>query len=295
MPDQDLILVTGAGGFIGGHLVAELRRQGLAGARRRHQAGRDMVSAVSGRRQPGAGPPALDACRQAVAGAASVYNLAADMGGMGFIESHKARMHADGAHQHAHADGRARRPACRALLLCVVRVRVRRGQADARRRRAAARSPTPIRPCPRTGTAGKSCSANACAGTSARTSVWKPASRAITTSTVRTARTTAGARRRRRRSAARSSRQSSLAPGEIEIWGDGEQTRSFMYIDDCLHGTATLMASDVRRAAQYRQRRTGHDQPARRHRRGDRRCQVEAPVQARRSERRARAQQRQHA
>jgi nucleoside-diphosphate-sugar epimerase len=32
---------------------------------------------------------------------------------------------------------------------------------------------------------------------------------------------------------------------EIEVWGDGEQTRSFMYIDDCLHGVALLMASDV--------------------------------------------------
>jgi nucleoside-diphosphate-sugar epimerase len=33
---------------------------------------------------------------------------------------------------------------------------------------------------------------------------------------------------------------------EIEVWGDGEQTRSFMYIDDCLHGTRALMASEVR-------------------------------------------------
>jgi nucleoside-diphosphate-sugar epimerase len=33
---------------------------------------------------------------------------------------------------------------------------------------------------------------------------------------------------------------------EIEVWGDGEQTRSFMYIDDCLYGTRTLLASDVR-------------------------------------------------
>ena len=30
---------------------------------------------------------------------------------------------------------------------------------------------------------------------------------------------------------------------EIEIWGDGEQTRSFMYIDDCLHGTRAIMGS----------------------------------------------------
>jgi nucleoside-diphosphate-sugar epimerase len=32
----------------------------------------------------------------------------------------------------------------------------------------------------------------------------------------------------------------------IDIWGDGEQTRSFMYIDDCLYGTHALMVSDVR-------------------------------------------------
>jgi GDP-D-mannose 3', 5'-epimerase len=32
---------------------------------------------------------------------------------------------------------------------------------------------------------------------------------------------------------------------EIEIWGDGEQTRSFMYIDDCIEGTMRLMNSDI--------------------------------------------------
>lgn len=32
--------------------------------------------------------------------------------------------------------------------------------------------------------------------------------------------------------------------GEIEVWGDGEQTRSFCYIDDCLEGTYKLMESD---------------------------------------------------
>jgi nucleoside-diphosphate-sugar epimerase len=32
---------------------------------------------------------------------------------------------------------------------------------------------------------------------------------------------------------------------EINIWGDGKQTRSFMYIDDCVEGTQRLMASDV--------------------------------------------------
>lgn len=33
-------------------------------------------------------------------------------------------------------------------------------------------------------------------------------------------------------------------PGEIEIWGDGNQTRSYCYIDDCLEGVLLLMVSD---------------------------------------------------
>jgi nucleoside-diphosphate-sugar epimerase len=32
---------------------------------------------------------------------------------------------------------------------------------------------------------------------------------------------------------------------EIEIWGDGTRTRSFMYIDDCLKGTQAIMTSDI--------------------------------------------------
>src|SRR5437667_1393458 len=32
---------------------------------------------------------------------------------------------------------------------------------------------------------------------------------------------------------------------EIEIWGDGHQTRSFMYIDDCLKGTQAILKSDI--------------------------------------------------
>jgi nucleoside-diphosphate-sugar epimerase len=33
-------------------------------------------------------------------------------------------------------------------------------------------------------------------------------------------------------------------PGEITIWGDGKQTRSYCYIDDCVRGTVALMESD---------------------------------------------------
>ena len=34
--------------------------------------------------------------------------------------------------------------------------------------------------------------------------------------------------------------------GEIDIWGDGRQSRSFLYIDDCLEGTYKLMESDYK-------------------------------------------------
>ncbi len=34
--------------------------------------------------------------------------------------------------------------------------------------------------------------------------------------------------------------------GEIQVWGDGKQTRSFMYVDDCVEGLLRLMASDYR-------------------------------------------------
>ena len=46
------------------------------------------------------------------------------------------------------------------------------------------------------------------------------------------------------------SRKVALAsdPGEIEVWGDGEQTRSFMYVDDCVEGLIRIMASDHRDA-----------------------------------------------
>src|SRR6266566_967135 len=43
-------------------------------------------------------------------------------------------------------------------------------------------------------------------------------------------------------------RKIAVAPngGEIEIWGDGKQTRSFLYIDECLEGTLRLMRSDFK-------------------------------------------------
>src|SRR4030095_1924125 len=88
---QGVVLVTGAGGFIGGHLVADLRRTGYANLR-----AVDLKPLAEWYQLfPDVDNRQLDlrdraACDQAVADCREVYNLAADMGGMGFIETHKA-------------------------------------------------------------------------------------------------------------------------------------------------------------------------------------------------------------
>lgn len=55
-------------------------------------------------------------------------------------------------------------------------------------------------------------------------------------------------------------RKIALAPegGTIEIWGDGEQTWSFLYIDDCLEAMLRLTRSDW--TGQYRLRGNGFHQ-----------------------------------
>ena len=89
---DDLVLVGGAGGFIGGHLVASLRAQGYPNIRavdikplgEWHQRFGDVENLSMDL-------SLLTQCQQACNGADMVYNLAAEMGGMGFIETNKAR------------------------------------------------------------------------------------------------------------------------------------------------------------------------------------------------------------
>ncbi len=81
---NDLILVAGGGGSIGGHLVAEFRRQGFTNLRsvdRKSPEDWDQVfSDVDNRRLD---LRHLEACREAARDAVLIYNVAADMGGMG--------------------------------------------------------------------------------------------------------------------------------------------------------------------------------------------------------------------
>jgi nucleoside-diphosphate-sugar epimerase len=83
-------VVTGAGGFIGGHLVAALLADGksVRGVDVKPFAEWHQVHADAENVQGDVS--LLDTARSAVGDAAVVYNLAADMGGMGFIENNKA-------------------------------------------------------------------------------------------------------------------------------------------------------------------------------------------------------------
>ncbi len=91
MGNEQIVVVTGAGGFIGGNLVAALREQG-----------QERIRAVDikpfeawYRRLDDVENLSLDLnlrenCEIAAKGAGTIYNLAANMGGMGFIEHNKA-------------------------------------------------------------------------------------------------------------------------------------------------------------------------------------------------------------
>jgi GDP-D-mannose 3',5'-epimerase len=89
--NNELVVVTGGGGFIGGAMVAELRRLGYGKIRavdikpmeEWYQSFDDVENLV------------LDLnlkenCETAARGAGQIYNFAANMGGMGFIENNKA-------------------------------------------------------------------------------------------------------------------------------------------------------------------------------------------------------------
>ncbi len=84
------VLIAGGGGFIGGHLIANLRDAGhqvrsvdIKPQEEWYQVFDDVENIVADLKD-------LRACQAACEGVGDIYNLAADMGGMGFIENNKA-------------------------------------------------------------------------------------------------------------------------------------------------------------------------------------------------------------
>jgi GDP-D-mannose 3', 5'-epimerase len=84
------IVVAGGGGFIGGHLVARLLREGYEVRSVDCKPLGEWFQVFADAENLQLDLMDLDECRKAVDGMGTVFNLAADMGGMGFIELNKA-------------------------------------------------------------------------------------------------------------------------------------------------------------------------------------------------------------
>ena len=238
---QKRALVTGAGGFIGHHLVARLKERGywVRGVDLKHpefepSAADEFIVGDLRRREP---------CLAATAGVDEVYALAADMGGMGFISGHHAEIlhnnvlintHTiDGARQNGvkryfYTSSACVYPEYRQTTTDVVPLK----EEDA----------YPAMPQDAYGWE-KLISERICGhyrddyGLETRVvrfhNIFGPLG------------TWDGGREKAPAAMCRKVAVAKLTGNhEIEIWGDGEQTRSFCYIDDCTTGILRLMESD---------------------------------------------------
>jgi nucleoside-diphosphate-sugar epimerase len=89
MSANDIVVVAGGGGFIGGHLVRYLQSQGHGKVRAVDlKPLKDWYQVSPAAENLQLDLSRIEDCRKAMAGARSVFNLAADMCGMGFIETH---------------------------------------------------------------------------------------------------------------------------------------------------------------------------------------------------------------
>ncbi len=240
---DDLITVTGAGGFIGGHLVKRLLAEGyrVRGVDQHpleqwHQLSTDCENLVLDLRVAGA-------CDQVAADASVIYNLAADMGGMGFIEANKARCMLS-VLINTHLLESALRFGVRRYFFsssaCVYAVDKQLSPHIEPLRESDA---YPAEPEDGYGWE-KLFSERMCRHFSEDFGI-----------TTRVARyhnvygphgTWTGGREKAPAAICRKVVEAKLAGHhEIEIWGDGQQTRSFMYIADCVDGTRQIMDSDI--------------------------------------------------
>ena len=240
----DRIVVCGAGGFIGGHLVADLRRQGCTRLRaidlkpmeRWYQWFPDVENLCLDLQQ-------LEACRAAVRDAVVVYNLAADMGGMGFIEANRALcMLSVLINTHLLMAAREARVA-RFFFSSSACVYAHDKQTDPSLAGLAEDDAYPAMPEDGYGWE-KLFSERMCRhftedfGLVTRVAryhnVYGPYG------------TYDGGREKAPAAIARKVAQAVLSGDHtIEIWGTGEQTRSFTYIDDCIVGTQAILTSET--------------------------------------------------
>ncbi len=119
------VVVAGGGGFIGGHLVSRLLSEGYEVRSVDCKPLGEWFQVFADAENLQLDLMGLDECRKAVDGMGTVFNLAADMGGMGFIELNKAACMLS-VLTSTHMLMAARDARRRAVLLLLVCLRVRR-------------------------------------------------------------------------------------------------------------------------------------------------------------------------
>jgi nucleoside-diphosphate-sugar epimerase len=238
------VLVCGAGGFIGGHLVNTLFAEGAASVRAVDVKPLDEWYQVNG----GAESRVLDlqlrdACREASEGVDAVFQLAADMGGMGFIENNKALCMLS-VLTNTHMILAAREAGVKRFFYsssaCVYN-----GDKQTNPDVVALKEEDAYPALPEDGYGWeKLFSERMCRhfredfGLETRVARFHNVYGPLGTWT--------GGREKAPAAISRKVLEAKHSGNhEIEIWGDGHQTRSFMYIDDCTKGIVDIYNSDI--------------------------------------------------